>query len=395
MNQSTILIPVPFSTKNLARCLSSLQKTESEIILLLMAPSLMPMATLAPSMSQALKPALAPINKKSTKNPALSIQQEAEKFSRSNKNVRALSVSGSLAQALNQGLQQSQGKNILFLSPEATIQKSWEKAMLSALEQHSLIVGKTISQTNTSAYGKLAQKLFLDHSERTSQAKGHALPWGALSNLGARREIFQKVGDFSQAASSALDIDWCWRAVLSGAQIHFQEKATIKLQRESDRESLLHIFEQFGLAESWLHRSFSFLTEEEAQSPLQAALNAFERLRHHSRASKVKSLQKPLEEVSVAFSSGVRSGLDGGFTADSFKREANISVGWFSEKNEATIFVPGKGLATLKGKQIKLWQAMARGATQKELRELFAKTFKISDEIAQHEVDAFREALTP
>jgi hypothetical protein len=60
-----------------------------------------------------------------------------------------------------------------------------------------------------------------------------------------------------------------------------------------------------------------------------------------------------------------------------------------------TVFVPGKGLASLEGKQLALWLALQAGDDDDALTKLFMKLFKANEHDARHEVEDFRRSLSP
>ncbi|MGZ3742067.1 MAG: glycosyltransferase family 2 protein, partial [Bdellovibrionota bacterium] len=276
----------------------------------------------------------------------------------------------------------------------------WIGAMEKALGAADLVVGQTISALPKKAtrYGKVALTLFKGHSERTAHARGHALPWGPTCNLGVRRELLEKTGPFSPEATSAFDIDWCWRAILKGASIAYCAQAKVKHARRNERRALLEQFERYGLGEAWLHRTYAFLLSPEDQNPdaLLAGVDAFSRLRHQSDAAKVKTLAPVLDEVATAFACGVRLGYERPHRDCPLERTAPTSaVSWMNNAKSATVFVPGKGLAVLEGKQLRLWQAIRAGASDAELTKLFMRLFKATEHDAHHEIEEFRSSLSP
>lgn len=301
---------------------------------------------------------------------------------------------------LNRGLVEAKGECALFLDADALPAAGWAKAMVKALGSADIAVGETLSilPPKPTAYGKLAGALFRDHSRRAASAVGHALPWGPACNLGVHVSWFAKVGPFSSAATSAFDIDWCWRAVLAGARISYCPQAKIKHWRRNDRMALLSQFDRYGRGEAWLHRTYSFLLGEEAafEDPLSSGVDAFLRLRHRSRAAALKSLGGALDEVATAFASGVRLGYELPHRPCALPRPVpSRAVGWPSGKGETTVFVPGKGVTTLAGEGAKIWEAWQGGAEPAELERLFARLHRCSIEEAHHGIHEFLEALSP
>lgn len=304
------------------------------------------------------------------------------------------------AHAYDRGLTEAKGELILLLDAETIPEADWSLAMEAALEHDSIAVGltETALPPKGSPFGKVMAGLFKGRSQRSAFGQGHALPWGAACNLGVQREWFQKLGSFSPAAGSAYDMDWCWRAVLNGATIGYAPKAKVTKHRPADKESVLHHFESYGLGEAWMHRTYHFLLGDgaEGSDPLMVANGAYLRLRRYSPLAAQASLAEPLEEVAMAFASGMRLGYDRPLTACPLKRTLpKQAIGWFTGKKALTIFVPGKGVTTLEGKPAELFLAWRGGAGQEELEELFRKLFKASTHEAQHEVEEFLAALEP
>lgn len=304
------------------------------------------------------------------------------------------------AEPLNRALGEASGDLFLFLDADAVPAPTWAEEMRKALAVSDLVVGETSSlpMKKATAYGKLAALLFKGHSERTAHAHGHALPWGPTCNLGARRTLVEKTGPFSPEATSAFDIDWCWRALLSGATISYAKGAKVQHLRRNDRRALLEQFERYGMGEAWLHRTYAFLLspEDQAPDPLLSSVEAFQRLRHNSEAAKVKSFAGPLDEVAAAFAAGVRVGYERPHRDCAIERiTPKTAIAWRDSAKSWTLFVPGKGVTSLGGKQLTLWEAIRAGAPEKDLIKLFRKLFKGSDEEAAHVLHDFRRSLEP
>jgi|GEM_PF-4971918 len=304
------------------------------------------------------------------------------------------------AEPLNRALSEASGDLLLFLDADALPDANWAEAMRKALNVNDLVVGHTSSVPikKPTVYGRLAVKLFEGHSERTAHAHGHALPWGPTCNLGAQRALIEKVGPFSPEATSAFDIDWCWRALLNGALISYEKAAKVQHLRRNGRTELLEQFERYGLGEAWLHRTYSFLlsSEDQKPDPLLSAVDAFQRLRHHSEAAKIKGLASALDEVATAFASGVRLGYERPHRDCPLERVApSAPIAWRDTAKSVSLFVPGKGVTSLAGKQLTLWEAIQRGDDEASLIKLFRKLFKGSDEEAAHVLHDFRRNLEP
>ena len=304
------------------------------------------------------------------------------------------------AEPLNKGLAESSGELVLFLDADAVPEPGWAAAMQKALASADIVVGDTatLAPKKPTLHGRLAARLFEGHSERTAHARGHALPWGPTCNLGVRRSLVEKVGPFSPEATSAFDIDWCWRGLLKGARIVFEKKAKVRHRRRQGRRELLEQFERYGLGEAWLHRTYAFLLSDEDRQPdpLLSAVDAFSRLRHGSSAAKQKAFSAALDEVATAFASGVRLGYERPHRECPLERSApSGAIHWPDGPRAVTLFVPGKGVTTLGGKQYQLWEAIVRGDSEEKLVKLFRKLFRASEEEAHHVLHDFRRNLEP
>ena len=364
---ATILIPVLNEEKNLPALLKALEKFREEEIIF--------------------------VDNASTDGSL----ELLKKFSAGKKFVRVLEEPNrGFAEPLNLGLQFARGENILFLDADAIPDKNWVKKMTKALTTSDLVVGETKSllPPKPSVYGKLAKTLFHQHSFRTAHALGHTLPWGPTCNLGARRSWFTKVGPFSSAATSAFDIDWCWRAVLAGARISFAKDALVHHWRRNDRSQLLQQFQRYGSGEAWIRRTYAFLVEEATTNldALELALEAFSRLQSGTKAQK----NEALSEVAAAFAIGVHQGFERPHCPCPLERGLpSAPVSWVSGKNLRTIFVPGRGITQLSGKMAQIWDFWKAGATKVEIQKKFCSLFKMKQGEAEEMVNEFLEAFSP
>lgn len=321
-----------------------------------------------------------------------------ERFCHLRPNARLLTEKKrGFAEPLNRGLAEAKGKTILFLDADALPAPNWVMEMEKALAHAEIAVGETKSQLTGRAtpYGQVSLALFVRHSQLAAHAEGYAFPWGPTCNLGARRSVFERVDLFSPEAGGAFDMDWCWRAVLQGAKLTYAPQAKVNHKRRNEREALLAQFDRYGRAEAWLQRTYGFLTGSlEEVDPLQASLDAFQRLRARAQKPKGQAQTRALEEVAVAFASGVRAGYAGFFRPCPLKRpKPSQLIHWRNAQKGVTVFVPGKGITEFAGKGLKAWEALQGGVSDQEMAKLMTKLFRVPPKHALAEAVEFRKAL--
>lgn len=299
------------------------------------------------------------------------------------------------AYPLNRGVQATKSfPMVLFLDADALPDSNWIEKMQEALLRADVAVGntETIAREKKDPWQKMAIALFKDYSEKTATGESHSLPWGPTSNLGMRRELLDQVGPFSLAAKGALDIDWCWRAFLSGGRIRYAPEAKVKHYCKTNRDDLLAQFERFGFSEGWLQRTYHFLpnVRDENQSPRISGIQAFQRLRWHSKATPVKKWIANLEELAICFSFAVRSGFEKKLEKCPHTRVLPKKILWWqNEANKILLFHPKKGMAQLPEEWEQTWLDWQAGEPESVLIHNYAHAHHISLALAKKNVLIF------
>ena len=105
---------------------------------------------------------------------------------------------------------------------------------------------------------------------------------------------------------------------------------------------------------------------------------------------------KALEEIAAAFASGVRAGFERPYRQCPLDRKPpSQPISWECGSGAHSVFVPGKGLAQLGGKEAKMWEALREGATPEALAALAHKLYRLPPHAARQQAEAFRRALSP
>lgn len=226
------------------------------------------------------------------------------------------------APPLNLGIKKARADIIAITDADTAPERRWAAQMYRKLQTSDIVVGETISktlpaETNSARY---SDHIFREFSRKAAAAEEHLLPWGPTCNLGFRRDVFRKVGQFTPEAHGAFDIDWCWRACLLGYTIDFAEKAVVTHYRRTKLTSLMRQMHRYGEGEAWLAKQYGFLVDNSkpnlwqklvisAAEPLRAGVDAYKRIQKKTEGV----AQKPLEQMqtsltNLAFSAGVVQG---------------------------------------------------------------------------------------
>jgi hypothetical protein len=278
---------------------------------------------------------------------------------------------------LDKIIQGSNAEHLLFLSSFATPTLPWMKSMKKQLQSSAVVGGDLVFATKT-PLEKTYAKLFSDRSKKSIQAVGFALPWASFQNLGMQRKVWLEVGPLSQVADYAAEKDWCWRAVLLGHKIHYNP-TKIKANRSLSELQVASEFFDRGQSEAWLKRTYNFLSgEPHFVIPLSAGLEGFQLLWQKGDSQ--------LANLAFCYGSGVQWGYTQPLKSCPLKREQKKTISWVSGRNEVTIFVPGKGLATMKGNMQKIFQLWESGIPQEKLQKEFQKLFSVNKEEAKAEL---------
>ena len=141
--------------------------------------------------------------------------------------------------ARNGAARRARGGVLLFADADDEVCSSWVSAMVEVLARSDLATGPSV--------------LFDDRGRGLGVASPHEpstslefLPFARGSNLGVRREVFDRVGGFDEdwPFLGGDDIDFCWRTLLAGAELGFSEDVVVRYRQPATvRRALL---KQFG-----------------------------------------------------------------------------------------------------------------------------------------------------
>lgn len=135
-----------------------------------------------------------------------------------------------IAYARNTGAANARGDYLLFVDDDDHVLPGWLDAMTRAAEEHDVIGGRE-RWFRPNADG-VAPTVLLE--TKGLDTAFHFLPIVSGSNGGVRRNLFDRVGGFSDGYRRCDDIDFFWRAQLaSGCRAHFVEDAVLEYRVRS------------------------------------------------------------------------------------------------------------------------------------------------------------------
>lgn len=179
--------------------------------------------------------------------------------------VDASAVRGAGA-ARNAGAASARGELLLFCDADDVVAPGWVEAMRRALDATELVAGRLewerLNDRTSRRSRALPQTTELQHVE--------PLPWltcAAASNLGIRREVFERIGGFDIAARYLQDTDLCWRAQLDGAHLGFAPDAVVHMRLRRGVRGAWRQGRNSGMGQRWLVTRYGALAATRADRP--------------------------------------------------------------------------------------------------------------------------------
>ena len=122
--------------------------------------------------------------------------------------------------ARNVGAARAKGDVYLFCDADDVVSHEWIGSMAAALEADDLVGG---------AIGELDPRRPSSPSlwPESVAVRHDFLPAARTANLGVTAPVFEAVGGFDDQLASGGDVDFCWRAQLSGFQLGFCRDAVV------------------------------------------------------------------------------------------------------------------------------------------------------------------------
>lgn len=178
----------------------------------------------------------------------------AQQFSSAHSVVRVVDDphASSRADALNTGAAVAVADKLVTTDHDDWVHHGWLQAMTSMLDDYPLVSGST-----RLLHEPLTQDQFDGGFSQAVGVHGRFLPFALGCNLGVTMPVFRSLGGFDPSMDKAEDVDFCWRAQLSGVEMGFAPDAKLL---KSVRASVGQRYRQhvgYGVADVALARRFS------------------------------------------------------------------------------------------------------------------------------------------
>jgi len=307
------------------------------------------------------------------------------------------------AYPLKLGIQKASAPLIAITDADCLPMTDWIKKMCAALKNTDICVGNTYSYIGkkSSEAEKLAALFFKDYSKKCARADGFALPWGPTCNLGFHKKLTEKISTFSEHAGPAFDIDFCWRAILQEAKLHYNKDICVKHFRRDTPEALYKQMYRYGSGEAWIRYRYSSIFEiNNTSSKLSYTENSAKLAKKNAKLRILKmpapsSLKKLKQDAAEAFAKGVYDGYKKLNKKKSPEIILRKSVAWENATGGVSIFVPGRGALDLNKKMAPVWILYKSSKNVNHFSKLLIKKLGMQKNDANHYAEEFFTALNP
>jgi GT2 family glycosyltransferase len=122
------------------------------------------------------------------------------------------------AHAINVAARVARGESLAFCDADDVVGEGWIEAMGTSLAAHEFVSGPL--ETERLNGGRLQMhRLNPQPTGLQEYVYPPYLPHAAGSNIGIRRDVFERVGGFDESMYKLQDTDFCWRVQLAGIKL--------------------------------------------------------------------------------------------------------------------------------------------------------------------------------
>lgn len=156
--------------------------------------------------------------------------------------------------ARNTGVRAARAPKVLICDADDVVTSSWTRSLGGALDGFD-IVGGPLDEEFLNA-GPTALVRTPLPTTRLPEAGGF-LPYAVGCNMGFRRSVWERVGGFDETwAGGGDDVEFCWRAQLSGASIGLAPDGVVRYRYRAGERETVRQLRAFAEAQVRLYREF-------------------------------------------------------------------------------------------------------------------------------------------
>ncbi|WP_448332502.1 glycosyltransferase [Streptomyces sp. DSM 41534] len=163
--------------------------------------------------------------------------------------------SGGVNRARNVGCRHSRGRQLLFCDADDLVTPGWMSALVRALET-APAAGGALERRSLNSAAALAARPPAAVPGLADSFGFLPYPWGA--NCAVRREVWERLDGFDPAYTyGSDDVEFFWRAQLSGAALVFASAAVVNYQLRDRPSDMARQYFRYGRSHPMLYRRFA------------------------------------------------------------------------------------------------------------------------------------------
>jgi glycosyltransferase involved in cell wall biosynthesis len=147
--------------------------------------------------------------------------------------------------ALDNGIDNARGENILLCDADDVPFNGWLAAMGKALTEHSIVACSTDTELLNPAWTKAVRGNFQGRGLQKVSYPPYMHHAGG-GTLGFKKTLHKELGGFDPELPCLHDTDFCFKAQIAGHQIYFVEKAVISIRFRPSYSSIFRQSKVYG-----------------------------------------------------------------------------------------------------------------------------------------------------
>ncbi|MGI8684205.1 MAG: glycosyltransferase [Acidimicrobiales bacterium] len=157
------------------------------------------------------------------------------------------------AYARNAGVRAARGAVVAFCDADDVVCPDWVASMVEGASRGGVVAGVH----EEASLNDDVTRSWVPASD-TDPLRCHLgfLPFASGSNLAIRRSLYESLGGCNEDYARSEDVDLCWRAILSGAELVVAPGAVVHYRFRRDLRGAVRQMVASGLGDAFLYRTF-------------------------------------------------------------------------------------------------------------------------------------------